>query len=98
MSEAATRHDAVKVGIGGVGGIALASAAWLAARGHAVHGVRAGEVTRRQLSETDVIEIVRAEVVTRTAVAEEYERIGQTREAARLRSEADSLNTFVDLD
>jgi uncharacterized protein YqeY len=65
---------------------------------HAVHGVRAGEVTRRQLSEGDIMEIVRAEVDTRMAAADEYETIGQTREAARVRSEADSLNTFVVLD
>jgi hypothetical protein len=37
------------------------------------------------------MEIVRAEVDTRMAAADEYETIGQTREA-------DSLNTFVVLD
>jgi len=65
---------------------------------HAVNGVRAGEVTRRQLSEADIMEIVSGEVVARIAAADEYETIGQTREAARLRTEADSLSTFVDLD
>ena len=64
----------------------------------AVHGLRAGEVTRRQLSETDIVEIVRAEVVARMAAADEYDGIGHTGEAARLRSEADSLQTFLDFD
>ena len=64
----------------------------------AVSGVRAAEVTRRQLSETDIIETVRAEVVARVAAADEYERIGPTREATRLRSEANSLKTFIDSD
>ncbi len=59
---------------------------------------RLKQVTRRQPSETDNIEIVRAEVVARMAAADEYERIGQTREAARLRSEANSLEVFVNFD
>ena len=53
---------------------------------------------RRQLSETDIVEIVRAEVVARMAAADEYDGIGHTGEAARLRSEADSLQTFLDFD
>ncbi len=65
---------------------------------HAVQGVRAGEVTRRQLSDADILEIVRDELVARMAAADEYEIIGQSREAARLRSEADSLKTFADFD
>ena len=64
----------------------------------AVYGLRAGEVMRRQLSETDIVEIVRAEVVARMAAAEKYDGIGQTSKAARLRSEADSLRTFLDFD
>jgi uncharacterized protein len=64
----------------------------------AVHGLRSGEVTRRQLSETDIIEIVRAEVVARMAAADEYDGIGHTDEAARLRSEAASLETFLEFD
>ena len=39
----------------------------------------AGEVTRRQLSEAEIMEIVRAEVVARMVAADEYETIGQTR-------------------
>lgn len=64
----------------------------------AVSGLRAAEVPRRQLSETEIIEIVHAEVVARTTAADEYEAIGQTTEAARLRSEAASLQTFLDFD
>ena len=54
-------------------------------------GVGAGEVARRKLSTQDVIAVIRAEVLDRTRAAAEYERLGRSDEAGRLRAEATTL-------
>ncbi len=59
-------------------------------------GVGAGEAARRELSDQDVLEIVRAEVSERTAVAVEYERLGRVDEASRLRAEANTLASILE--
>jgi Yqey-like protein len=59
-------------------------------------GVGAAEVSRRELSEQDAVEIVRAEVTERTAAASEYERLGRAEQATRLRAEAAALLTFLE--
>lgn len=61
----------------------------------AVSGVGAGEAVRRDLPESRVAEIVRAEVADRRAAAADYERAGQTDDAARLRAEADVLTAHL---
>jgi uncharacterized protein len=59
-------------------------------------GVGAAEVSRRELSEQDAVEIVRAEVTERIAAASEYERLGRAEQATRLRAEAAALLTFLE--
>jgi uncharacterized protein YqeY len=54
-------------------------------------GVGAADVARRELSATDVVEILRAEVAERISAAAEYERVGRPERAARLRAEAEAL-------
>jgi uncharacterized protein YqeY len=65
---------------------------------YAVPGVGGGDVARRQLSEPEIIEIVRAEVVERIVAARAYDQIGRDAEATQLRAEAATLEKFVDLD
>jgi uncharacterized protein len=57
----------------------------------AVTGLGAGDAPRRQLSESDIAVIVRAEVADRRAAAADYARAGQVDAAARLTAEADVL-------
>jgi uncharacterized protein YqeY len=59
-------------------------------------GVGAGEVARRELSEDDVLEIVRAEVGERRIGAAEYERLGRAEQAGRLKAEAAALVSFLE--
>lgn len=59
-------------------------------------GVGAGEVARRELSEDDVLEIVRAEVGERRIAAAEYERLGRAEQAGRLKAEAAALVSFLE--
>jgi hypothetical protein len=59
-------------------------------------GVGAGEAARRELSAQDVLEVVRAEVSDRRAAAAEYERLGRTDAASRLRAEANALVSVLD--
>lgn len=59
-------------------------------------GVGAGEVARRELSEDDVLEIVRAEVGERRIAAAEYERLGRAEHAGRLKAEAAALVSFLE--
>lgn len=52
------------------------------------HGLGAAEADRRELAEDEILRIVRAEVRDRLSASEEYERLGQTEAAERLRTEA----------
>ena len=59
-------------------------------------GVGVGDVARRELSEQDMLEILRAEVRERSAAAAEYERLGRGEEARRLRAEAEAIASHLD--
>lgn len=61
-----------------------------------VVGVGVTEVERRSLSEAQMAEIVRAEVLERERAAAGYERAGQLELAERLRGEAKALSAFLD--
>ncbi len=61
-----------------------------------VVGVGVTEVERRSLSEAQMAEIVRAEVLERERAAAGYERAGQLDLAERLRGEAKALSAFLD--
>jgi uncharacterized protein YqeY len=61
----------------------------------AVPGLGAGEAPRRELSEDDIVAIVRAEVADRLAAAADYERAGRVDAAVRLRAEADVLGVLL---
>ena len=54
-------------------------------------GVGATEVERRSIDEAEVEQIVRTEVAERLAAADEYDGLGRTEQAARLRAEAAAL-------
>lgn len=75
-------------------------AAWAVDRSHAPADHRLGpgsaEVARRELSLRDVVGIVRAEIRDRTAGAVEYERLGRSEQADRLRAEAAVLLSFLE--
>jgi len=61
----------------------------------AVSGVGAGEVPRRQLSESGIAGIVQAEVADRESAAADYERTGRHDRASRLRAEAAVLTDHI---
>jgi hypothetical protein len=54
----------------------------------AVAGLGAAEAQRRHLTEADIAEIVLAEISDRRSAADQYDRLGRTERAERLRSEA----------
>jgi uncharacterized protein len=58
-------------------------------------GLGATEAARRQLSPDDVAAIVEREVTERQAAAAEYESLGRTDEAARLRAEVAVLRAVT---
>jgi uncharacterized protein YqeY len=58
---------------------------------HIAVGVGAPEVARRALTEVEVEDIVRAEVVERETAADEYEQSGYADRAEQLRNEARAL-------
>jgi uncharacterized protein len=58
-------------------------------------GLGSTEVERRRLTDADVRAIVEAEVRQRAAAAEEYDRLGRTEAATRLRAEADVLRRHL---
>lgn len=60
-----------------------------------VVGVGAAEVERRLLTEDDVRGIVRSELAERDAAAGEYERVGRSEHAERLRGEMAVLAPFL---
>jgi len=61
----------------------------------AVTGLGAGEAPRRELSEGEIVAIVRAEVDDRREAAADYERAGKTDAAGRLTAEADVLAALL---
>jgi uncharacterized protein YqeY len=61
----------------------------------AATGLGAAEAPRRQLTEVDLRSIVENEMRERSAAAEEYEQIGRTDLAERLRAEAEVLSRYV---
>ena len=54
-------------------------------------GLGAGEVPRKRLSAAEVMQIVLAEIAERQSAAAEYDRLGHSGQAERLRREADVL-------
>ena len=59
-------------------------------------GLGAAEAVRRNLTDADVRSIVQNEVRERTDAADEYERLGRTEQAERLRAEARVLSRHLD--
>jgi len=59
-------------------------------------GLGVTEADRRDLTESDERSILAAEVRERTTAAEEYEQLGRTDQATRLRAEADVLRRYLD--
>ena len=60
-------------------------------------GAGAREAERRQLSEEDVVFVVRAEISDRLVAADVYEEAGRHEHARRLREEADLLASAAGL-
>jgi len=61
----------------------------------AAAGLGAAEAERRHLTEADLRSIVENEVRERLAAAEEYDRLGRTDAADRLRAEAKALSPYL---
>jgi uncharacterized protein len=64
----------------------------------AATGLGAADVERRQLTEADLRSIVENEMRERSVAADEYEQIGRTDLAERLRAEAEVLSRYVTTD
>jgi uncharacterized protein YqeY len=58
-------------------------------------GLGAAEAERRHLTEADLRSIVENEVLERSAAAQEYEQLGRTDLAERLRAEAEVLSRYL---
>ncbi|GAA5056819.1 GatB/YqeY domain-containing protein [Nocardia callitridis] len=58
-------------------------------------GVGSTEVRRRDLSESDIEQIVRTAIAERRTVADEYDGLGQAEHAAALRAEAETLSALL---
>jgi uncharacterized protein len=63
-----------------------------------VHGLGAGEVARRELSEEQLVAIAREELARWQTLASDYEGAGQTEHAARLRAEVATVAAVLDRD
>ena len=63
-------------------------------RPRALEGAR-GEVARRELESAEVDSLLANEIAERQTVAEEFERLGRTDEAAKLRGEAALVSRYV---
>ncbi|HSK54098.1 MAG TPA: hypothetical protein VK908_02475 [Jiangellales bacterium] len=61
----------------------------------AVAGLGGAEATRRHLDGSAVAALVRAEVETRRESADAYDAVGQSERAAVLRTEADTLTSYL---
>jgi hypothetical protein len=60
-----------------------------------VRGLRAGEVTRRSLSDAEITAVVRSEIEERLEAACAYDALGRTADAARVRAEAAVLDAHI---
>jgi uncharacterized protein YqeY len=60
-----------------------------------VHGLGAGEVARREVSEEQLVHMVREEVARWEALAADYECAGQAEHAARLHAEAAVITALL---
>jgi len=58
-------------------------------------GAGAAEVPRRELTEEQIVAVVRAEAAERIDAAETYERAGRSERAERLRAEAEVLHSHL---
>lgn len=58
-------------------------------------GLGVAEVARRELTEQDIEQIVRAEIAERLSVAAQYHALEQTDRAASLRAEAKALTDLL---
>lgn len=58
-------------------------------------GLGAGDVARRELTETEMVALVEAEIAVRRSTAGEYEALGQTDAAEALAAEADALAALL---
>jgi uncharacterized protein YqeY len=58
-------------------------------------GLRAGDAPRRELSESEVVHLVREEIADRRAAAEVYARTEEAERAKRLHAEAAVLERLV---
>lgn len=67
-----------------------------AAIAHSLVGLGAGDVARRALSEAQIADLVRAEIVERRAAVRAYAQRGQRERAADLGGEADVLAAHLD--
>ncbi|MDT0443090.1 GatB/YqeY domain-containing protein [Streptomyces johnsoniae] len=81
---------------GALGALDNAEAVPLDAVAQAPSGAGGSEAARRELSERDVEDIVRAEVAERVEAAAELPGPAHAERAARLRAEADVLLRFLD--
>ncbi|WP_238412276.1 GatB/YqeY domain-containing protein [Saccharothrix deserti] len=61
----------------------------------AASGLGAAEAERRHLTEADLRSIVENEIRERSVAAEEYDRLGRTDLADRLRAEAEVLSRYL---
>jgi uncharacterized protein len=73
----------------------IAVSAWRSALA-SIDNASAGEAERRQLSDAELEEIVRAEITERQAAARAYARSGHAGQAGRLRREARVLILALD--
>ncbi|MCA2208106.1 GatB/YqeY domain-containing protein [Nocardia rosealba] len=58
-------------------------------------GLGAAEVRRRELTEDDIVEIVRHEINERRITAGEYDRLGAVDQRDQVTAEADVLSAFL---
>lgn len=60
-----------------------------------VHGLGAAEVQRLPLTEGQIVDIVRSEILDRNQAAAEYDRLGRSEHAVRLRTESEVLDRIL---
>ncbi|WP_378732517.1 hypothetical protein [Nocardia brasiliensis] len=58
-------------------------------------GLGVAEVARRELTESDIEQIVRAEIAERRTTADEYDSLGRSAPAEDLRSQAKALDDLL---
>lgn len=97
LKSALRARDAVAAGAlrSALGALDNASAVEGPERYRPMVGVGAGEAERRNLTIEEMRGIVRVEVTDRAIAADQYDRLGQPSEAARLRAEANVLEAFL---